>query len=191
MVSLTGSSDPRHSHALCRPMRLSKRCEYGIKAAVQLAQRHGAGYTQSREIATAETLPAKFLESILLALRSASILESKVGAGGGYRLARAPQSILVTDLIAALDKSEDDSARANGVGVSEDVPASGQRAIDQLNLRLDRAYIEALGSLSLFDIARDIARESATPAPAPGAGGNGSMPTARPMARATAQPVSV
>lgn len=154
MVSLTDSSNPRHPTAITvRPMKLSKRCEYGIKASVQLAQRYGTGYMQSREIASAETLPAKFLESILLALRSASILESKVGAGGGYRLARAPGSIHITELIQALDRSEDEeSSPTNGVATGAEPPC-GKRAIDALNGRLDAAFAQALGSITLDELA--------------------------------------
>lgn len=172
MVSLTESSDPRHPTTSVRPLKLSKRCEYGIKAAVQLAQRYGNGYTQSREIASAETLPAKFLESILLALRSASILESKVGAGGGYRLARAPGTIRVTELINALDPCEDDNAApTNGIAAGEEPPC-GKRAIDDLNARLDAAFAQAIGTLMLDELAAGTKsgpvvpnRASAMPAP--------------------------
>lgn len=150
-------------------MRLSKRCEYGIKAAVHLAQRHGAGYTQSREIAEAEALPAKFLESILLALRSASYLESKVGAGGGYRLARAPEQIRVIELITLLDPSEPNGARADAPANSVDARQAmrteaaqeragattlcGQTAMDVINSRLDDAILRALGELDLGTLA--------------------------------------
>lgn len=130
-------------------MRLSKRCEYGIKAAVRLTQSRGTGYTQSREIADSELLPAKFLESILLALRSANILESKVGAGGGYRLARSADSVTVTELIAALERPEpqDDGTSLNSQ------PRTGQMAIDLINERIAQSIAEAVGSLSLADLA--------------------------------------
>jgi Rrf2 family protein len=130
-------------------MKLSKRCEYGIKAAVRLTQSRGTGYTQSREIADAEVLPAKFLESILLALRSANILESKVGAGGGYRLARSADSVRVADLIAALERPEAES----DVGNASSQPRTGQMAIDLINERIEQSLMEAVGSLSLADLA--------------------------------------
>lgn len=150
-------------------MRLSKRCEYGIKAAVHLAQRHGTGYTQSREIAEAEALPAKFLESILLALRSASYLESKVGAGGGYRLARAPEQIRVIEIITLLDPSEPANGRAEAPSTAAEARQAiraeqaqeragastlcGQTAMDVINSRLDDAILRALGELDLGSLA--------------------------------------
>lgn len=84
-------------------MRLSKRTEYGLRAVIQLA-RHGAdAYVQSRDLAQEEHLPNKFLESILLALKRGEFLESKVGSGGGYRLARPAREIRVGDLIRRLE----------------------------------------------------------------------------------------
>jgi Rrf2 family protein len=130
-------------------MKLSKRCEYGLKAAVRLASRHGGGYVQSRDIADHEALPAKFLESILLSLRSASILESKVGAGGGYRLTRPPAQISVRELIDALDRV-DPSEDSNGVGRGGITP--GGVVLDELHGRIEQAMTAAVGSLSLADL---------------------------------------
>ena len=126
-------------------MRFSKRCQYGIKAAVCLAQNHGRGYLQSRTIAESEALPGKFLESILLALRSADILESKVGAGGGYRLSREPRAILVSEMVEALN------------GVAEDDPSPhagtpGNASLAVVNERIDEALDRAFGTLSLSDL---------------------------------------
>lgn len=129
-------------------MRLSKRAEYGVKAAVRLCQTQRSAYTQSREIAESEGLPAKFLESILLTLRSASILESKVGAGGGYRLARTPQTILVKDVLAAFDAEDDESpaaASSNG--------SVGRAALDALHERIEGAIESAVGGLTLAELA--------------------------------------
>jgi len=84
-------------------LRLSKRTEYGLRAVVQLARLWPRNYVQSRDLAKSETLPNKFLEAILLALRRGGFLESKVGSGGGYRLSRAPREISVGDLIRRLE----------------------------------------------------------------------------------------
>lgn len=138
-------------------MRLSKRCEYGIKASVRLSSRQPGVYVQSRELAEAELLPAKFLESILLVLRSAQILESKVGAGGGYRLARPAEAIRVSELIAALDPDEEKEASA---AARTGPLRPGQAALDLLHDKIDKALDETLGSLSLAELAA-IAEERA------------------------------
>jgi len=85
-------------------LRLSKRTEYGLRAIVQLAQLWPRNFVQSKDLAEHEDLPNKFLESILLALRRGGFLESKVGSGGGYRLARErrrdmdPNRLTIEDL---------------------------------------------------------------------------------------------
>lgn len=130
-------------------MRLSKRCEYGLKAAVRLAARHGTGYVQSRDISDNEALPAKFLESILIVLRSASILESKVGAGGGYRLSRPPEQITVNELLSALELPEHtDNSRPQ----TSDTLTPGAVALDMVHERIEQAMNEAVGELSLADL---------------------------------------
>lgn len=132
-------------------MKLSKRCEYGVKAAVKLSLSRTGGFVQSREIADSELLPAKFLESILLALRSASILESKVGAGGGYRLARRAEDIRVTDVIAALERTDPEAANGNGA-VHDAAERPGQAAIEILNDRIAQGLGQAFNDLSLADL---------------------------------------
>jgi Rrf2 family protein len=159
-------------------MRMSKRSEYGLKAAIRLATHHartaksragtphaahdvldgpgisplaggpigGGAYLQSREIADAERMPPKFLESVLLSLRSAQILVSKVGAGGGYRLSRAPELIRVHEVIDALERDD----QPEDADAPQD--AAGHRALDVLNRRLDDAVAGALGTLTLGDL---------------------------------------
>jgi len=154
MVSLTNSGPDGAPTAdpSCVATKLSKRCEYGIKAAVRLARAHGTGYLQSREIAATENLPGKFLESILLALRSGGILISKVGAGGGYRLAREPSEIKLPEIAAAL-------ATDNGENGTTSEPTCGQHAIDFVNERLAGAYRSALGHITLSDLVERASRD--------------------------------
>jgi len=134
-------------------MRLSKRCEYGIKATTRLAQRYGTGYLQSREIAENEALPAKFLEAILLALRSGGVLESKVGAGGGYRLARSPEQILVVEIIKLLCKNDSDNGRDSEPNATPDGRLRvGESALSVVNERLDEAFEASLGSMTVAEL---------------------------------------
>lgn len=87
-------------------MRLSKRGEYGLRAMMALAVPQANGETpivQIREIAQREQIPAKFLEQILLSLKNAGLLHSKMGVGGGYHLAKAPKDISLGQIVRVLD----------------------------------------------------------------------------------------
>lgn len=87
-------------------MRLSKRGEYGLRAMIALAKPGPDGkpaVVQIHEIAEREQMPAKFLEQILLALKNAGLLHSKMGVGGGYHLARPPAEISLGQIVRVLD----------------------------------------------------------------------------------------
>lgn len=127
-------------------MPFSKRCQHGLKAAVQLAIRHQEGYIQAGELAKVESLPAKFLEAVLLQMRLAGLLESKVGAGGGYRLTRHPQAIPVQEL---LDVFETEPVPSDG-GDTPDTP--GAHAVGLLMNKLSEAARSALSELTLDDL---------------------------------------
>ena len=55
------------------------------------------------EIAEQESIPKKFLESILLELKNKGLLQSKKGKGGGYLLARSPNQISFGEVIAIFE----------------------------------------------------------------------------------------
>jgi Rrf2 family protein len=72
---------------------LSKKTKYGIKALTFLARREDNTPVQIAEIAKAEHISLKFLESILLLLRHSGFLGAKKGKGGGYYLIKEPKDI--------------------------------------------------------------------------------------------------
>lgn len=63
---------------------LAKKTQYAMKALAYMADRRSDNPILISEIAAKKKIPLKFLESILLELRKAGILESKKGKGGGY-----------------------------------------------------------------------------------------------------------
>lgn len=82
---------------------LSAKCKYGLKAMVYMARHGGAGPLLIADIAEAERIPKKFLDVILLELKTHCLLTSKKGKGGGYQLARTPDKICVGDIVRILD----------------------------------------------------------------------------------------
>ncbi len=84
-------------------MKLSKKSDYALRAMIYLSLNYQKGALQIKEISAKERIPQKFLENILLTLRKAGILNSKMGLKGGYELARSPDLIILGDVIRALD----------------------------------------------------------------------------------------
>jgi len=85
-------------------MRLSKRGEYGLRAMIDLATwEPRTHFVQIKDIATREKIPPKFLEQILLTLKNAGLLNSRMGVGGGYYLAKSPSEITLGHIVRILD----------------------------------------------------------------------------------------
>jgi Rrf2 family protein len=88
-------------------MRLSKRGEYGLRAMIMLSgtphENAPLPVVQIKEISDREKISPKFLEQILLTLKNAGMLHSKMGVGGGYYLARSPSEITLGQIFRVLD----------------------------------------------------------------------------------------
>lgn len=84
-------------------MRVSAKTDYAIRAVLELAAVSGDTPLKGERIATAQGIPLRFLENILMQLRHAGLVESRRGADGGYRLARAPEAVTLADVIRAID----------------------------------------------------------------------------------------
>ena len=78
---------------------LSKRSQYALKALSYLTEQYQKGPVLISDIAKRKRIPLKFLENILLELKSLGVLNSKKGKGGGYYLAKPPNEIRVADVI--------------------------------------------------------------------------------------------
>ena len=83
---------------------ISKKCKYGLKALLIL----GEEYSHKKPILISylvqkERIPRKFLEFILLELKNSGFLQSKMGKGGGYFLAKPPAKISLGAVIRTLD----------------------------------------------------------------------------------------
>lgn len=82
---------------------LSRKTKYGLKALTYIARNKVKETVLIQEIAEAENISHKFLESILLTLRKAGYLGSKKGKGGGYYLIKDPGDIKMADIIRILE----------------------------------------------------------------------------------------
>lgn len=85
-------------------LKVSQKLEYAMRAMIELAQRRDEGVlVPARAIAERQQIPVRFLEQQLGALSKAGLVESFRGAGGGCRLARAPDRITVAEIADAIE----------------------------------------------------------------------------------------
>jgi Rrf2 family protein len=83
--------------------QLSKRTQYSLRALYALTRKYGEGPVLIFNLAHDETIPKKFLEQILVSLKSAGFVASKKGKGGGYVLAQPPEKITIGSVIRAIE----------------------------------------------------------------------------------------
>ncbi|MDG1913411.1 MAG: Rrf2 family transcriptional regulator [Crocinitomix sp.] len=78
---------------------LSKKTKYAFHALTFLGKQELRKPILISEVAERTSVPKKFLESILLELRKAGVLNSKMGKGGGYYLLKDAEDIMLADVI--------------------------------------------------------------------------------------------
>jgi len=84
----------------------NSKLRYALCAAIDLAMHPANEACQSREIAARQNIPGPYLDQILASLKSAGIVRSVRGAGGGYSLARTPERVSVGDIVRALMRGD-------------------------------------------------------------------------------------
>jgi Rrf2 family protein len=86
-------------------VRLSARVDYALRAVVELASAAGGPRrpVTAEQLAQAQAIPPKFLESILLQLRRGGVVNAQRGPEGGYWLARPAGEISLADVIRVID----------------------------------------------------------------------------------------
>jgi Rrf2 family protein len=70
---------------------------------LELACHYGEGPIELREIAKREDISLKYLEQVIVPLRTAGLVKSARGSKGGYSLAKHPSEIYLNDLVETLD----------------------------------------------------------------------------------------
>ena len=76
-------------------MIVSTKGRYALRVMVCLALRAKEDYIPLKEIAEAEGISQKYLESIMSVLSKAGFVDAAHGKGGGYRLNRKPEEYTV------------------------------------------------------------------------------------------------
>ena len=80
-------------------MIVSTKGRYALRVMLCLAQRGGDEYVPLKEIAEAEEISQKYLESIMTILSKGGFLDAVHGKGGGYRLNRTPEEYSVGSIL--------------------------------------------------------------------------------------------
>ncbi len=84
-------------------LKLSKKADYGLIALRHLALHYGDGACSAADIAEAYDIPTPLMAKVLQRLAKKGLLSARHGAGGGYTLAKPPETITALEVISAID----------------------------------------------------------------------------------------
>ena len=134
-------------------MRITAKVDYAVRAGVELAARRleqgERTPMKGDQIAVAQQIPGRFLETILAELRRAGIVGSQRGSVGGYWLARPAAEVSVADIIRAV---EGPLADVHGTPPEDTVYAGAASSVQQVWIATRVALREVLEATTLADI---------------------------------------
>jgi Rrf2 family protein len=94
-------------------MIITARAEYACIAMIELAARYGSPKpVRLTDLTEPHGIPSRFVVQILAQMKSAGLVLTTRGPSGGYRLAKPPAEITLTDIFNALDRFDDAGDRA-------------------------------------------------------------------------------
>ena len=85
---------------------ISTTSQYALRALTHIAALPAGSTVLSRDLAAATHVPPNYLSKVLLSLCNAGLLQSTRGAGGGYRLNRAAETIYLIDVVELFEGSK-------------------------------------------------------------------------------------
>jgi Rrf2 family protein len=84
-------------------MKISKKSDYALRVLFTLVEHYGQGPISIRELAERNAVPKRFLEHIMLDLKSQGWVKSLPGKAGGYTLAQRPEQIHMGQVVRHFD----------------------------------------------------------------------------------------
>src|SRR5437764_504011 len=85
-------------------MKMSTKGRYAAMAMIDIAQHSRGEPVSLAAIAERQDISQEYLEQLFSKLRRAGLVESARGPGGGYRLARDPALISMSEVISSADE---------------------------------------------------------------------------------------
>ena len=84
-------------------MKLSTRVLYAVRIMLDLAQHNGTNLVPSKDIAKRQQISRSYLDNLMGSLRTAGLVRTMRGSGGGFTLAKPAKQIKVSDIWAAME----------------------------------------------------------------------------------------
>jgi Rrf2 family protein len=114
---------------------ISTTSQYALRALAYMAGLPNGTTVLSRDLADATQVPRNYLSKVLLTLRTAGLLRSTRGAGGGYRLNKLPDHIYLIDVVELFEGSKaKPTCLLNNRPCSDETPCNAHRVWRELSM---------------------------------------------------------
>ena len=128
-----------------------KKNQYALRAIFELAKHMDQGPVKISDIATAQSIPLRFLEVILNQLKASGIVDSKRGFYGGYFLVKPPNQVSVGDVLRFLSRNLSPSDCIACVSKTS-CPFDGRCAFSSMWIRVKEAAFSIYDETSFQDL---------------------------------------
>ena len=108
-------------------MKLSTKGRYAMVALADLANSKTDDMVSLAAISKRQDISLPYLEQLFVKLRRAGLVEAVRGPGGGYRLARSPDAIRISEVLQAVEETVD--ALHTGAGASGGVSGTREQSL--------------------------------------------------------------
>ena len=126
-------------------MGFSAKTTYALLALMELADVQPSGeLLQVGEIAARQSIPERYLEQMMTALRRGGFVRSSRGPRGGYQLARSPEAMSLAEVITCLEGGPDK--------LSAELQSPEQTVLASLSAQLRQRRMATLEETSLADL---------------------------------------
>ena len=135
-------------------MIVSTKGRYALRVMVRFAQQGGDRYIPLKEIAEAEEISQKYLETIMTTLSKAGFVDAVHGKGGGYRLSRRPEEYTIGSIL----KLTEGGLSAVSCTAQGAAACSRSECCNALPMweRLDKMIDEFFEGITLADLLKDM-----------------------------------
>ncbi len=130
-------------------MLISTRGRYALRVLLDIASNKGDEFSSLKVIAKRQGISLKYLESIISPLQSAGIVFSHRGKNGGYKLTKAPDEVLLIDV---LNAAEGSLKPVQCAGLNNTECSNQNCPTKDLWIDLDNAIINFFGDKTLNDL---------------------------------------
>lgn len=119
-----------------RPMRLTSKGRYAVRAMLDLTIHSNGNPVRLQEISTRQNISLHYLEQLFRKLRNGQAVKSVRGPGGGYVLARNMDQITVKDVLDCVGEN---------INPARDIVGTEAEAANSVEFHLSKNYFMNLG----------------------------------------------